>query len=133
MYRVQELSNVLEKRFDKHLKQEFGLSYSQYKVLSVIGVKSGCSQKTIADMLGQTEASISRQAKLLLKSGFVANDHSNSLRTKTLLITENGQRMLEDATIFLEDIQVQLTGSLAYQEQKLLLEVIDRMINKLTI
>ena len=132
LIKIVELATVVEKLFDVHLRKEYDLTFAQYKVLRVIGIKHGSSQKQVAESLQQTEASISRQARLLLHKGLLINDRSVSLRTRTLLPTEQGESVLQDATDYLEQLQGQVVGSLAYQEQRLLQEMLGRMHQKST-
>jgi DNA-binding MarR family transcriptional regulator len=130
--RLQALAVALEKRIDAKLRTEVDITYSQYKVLSVIeATDDGVSQKYIADSLAQTEASISRQVGLLKDTGLVTLGGNPQARTRSLLLTSKGRRVSEEATIAVEQLYIQLVGSLAFQEQKMIIELLDRLDSKI--
>lgn len=65
VYLFNHLSEVIAKQSDQVLQEQLGIGLSQYKILMVLEWNPRIQQKAIADALGQTEASISRQVKLL--------------------------------------------------------------------
>lgn len=64
-YLINHLAAVIGKQLDQTLKEQLGIGLSQYRILMVLEWNPRIQQKAIADSLGQTEASISRQIKLL--------------------------------------------------------------------
>ena len=68
---LQHLSAKLGKQNDLILQEELGIGYSQFKLLVVIQWQPSLGQKKIAKKLSQTEASISRQIKLMLDDGLL--------------------------------------------------------------
>jgi DNA-binding MarR family transcriptional regulator len=91
------LAFVLGRQADQLLQERLGIGMSQYKILNVLesGSNSSHNQKDIASRLGQTEASISRQIKLLLDKGItiVSIDPSNRRQHK-IAITDKGSRLM---------------------------------------
>jgi len=60
--------------------------------------RTKCAQRDIADYLGQTEASISRQIKLLIEKGLLQTSTSPQNRREHLTtLTGKGQRLLDKA------------------------------------
>ncbi|HXR49712.1 MAG TPA: MarR family winged helix-turn-helix transcriptional regulator, partial [Verrucomicrobiae bacterium] len=59
-YLIQHLAAVMGKQSDQLLQEQLGIGYSQYKILMVLEWNPRVQQRTIAESLGQTEASISR-------------------------------------------------------------------------
>jgi DNA-binding MarR family transcriptional regulator len=70
-YLLTHLASVHGKQSDQVLQEQLGLGISQYKILMVLEWNPRVQQKAIADSLGQTEASVSRQIKLLKAKGLL--------------------------------------------------------------
>jgi len=98
-YLLQHLSEVLAKQYDQVLQEQLGIGLSQYKLLMVLEWNPRVQQRTIATSLGQTEASISRQVKLLKGKGLLLtkNDPTNRRRHITAP-TPLGMQVTEAAT-----------------------------------
>lgn len=64
-YLIQHLAAVMGRQSDQVLQEQLGIGLSQFKILMVLEWNPRVQQKAIADSLGQTEASVSRQIKLL--------------------------------------------------------------------
>jgi DNA-binding MarR family transcriptional regulator len=64
-YLLQHLAAVMGRQSDQLLQEQLGIGISQFKILMVLEWNPRIQQRAIADSLGQTEASISRQIKLL--------------------------------------------------------------------
>ncbi len=96
---IQQIASTLSKQTDELLVNEIGLSYSQYRILLALEWNPRAQQKTIALHLGLTEASVSRQIKLLSASKLisVSRDPLNR-RTHTIAVTPLGMQQTEAAT-----------------------------------
>ena len=70
-WQLHRLAFLLEKRTDEALKSQLGIGFAQYKVLEAINQNALAKQNTVAELLDQTEASISRQIKILEKKGLI--------------------------------------------------------------
>ena len=98
-YLLQHLSEVLSKQYDQVLQEQLGIGLSQYKLLLVLEWNPRIQQRAIADSLGQTEASISRQIKLLKnKALLVAKPDPNNRRKHITAATTLGMQVTEAAT-----------------------------------
>ncbi len=93
-YLLSHLAAVVGKQSDQLLQEQLGIGLSQYKILLVLEQNPRVQQSAIADSLGQTEASISRQIKLLEAKGLVSIivDPSNRRRHQSLP-TQMGAQM----------------------------------------
>ncbi|MEO8784770.1 MAG: MarR family transcriptional regulator [Candidatus Saccharimonadales bacterium] len=97
------LAFVLGRQNDQILQEQLGLGFSQFKLMMVLQVKPHIKQKQIADALGQTEASISRQIKLLQQKGLLQSEiragnrrqHITTLTSKGLRFTEEARKILK--------------------------------------
>ena len=98
-YLVQHLSSVMGKQSDQVLQEQLGIGLSQFKILLMLEWNPRVQQRTIADSLGQTEASISRQVKLLQKKGLISvRQDADNKRKHITTPTPLGMQMTEAAT-----------------------------------
>lgn len=130
-WQIHKLAFLLEKRADESLKKQAGIGFAQYKVLEAIGRNALAKQNMIAELLDQTEASISRQIKILERKGLivVATVMGNK-RARELTLTDSGEELLQQCEEVLDIAQAQVVGGLSYQEQKHFQELFERMLVK---
>lgn len=95
---LHHLAFSLDRVNDQILQERLGVGISQLKILNVLIDKPETSQKHIADSLGQTEASISRQVKIMLEKGLLQR-HVNpkSRREQICLPTARGVKISQEA------------------------------------
>ena len=128
-WQIHKLAFLLEKRADESLKSQLDIGFAQYKVLEAINHNSLAKQNTIAKLLDQTEASISRQIKILHKKGLITVvDVMGNKRARELSLTGIGEEMVSNAEELLDMTQAQVIGELSYQEQRMFQELFDRML-----
>lgn len=99
---MNHLAGVMNKQSDQILQEQLGIGYSQYKILMVLEWNPRIQQRGIADSLGQTEASVSRQIKLLQRKGLLTtktDDHNH--RKHITAPTPLGMQITEAATAIL--------------------------------
>lgn len=98
-YLISHLSAVMGKQADQVLQEQLGIGLSQFKILMVVEWNPRVQQKVIADSLGQTEASISRQIKLLKSKGLLETKIDPQNRRKHITApTTMGMQITEAAT-----------------------------------
>lgn len=87
------------KQSDQVLMEQLGIGLSQFKILMVLEWNPRIQQKAIADNLGQTEASISRQIKILKEKGLLTSKLDPSNRRKHITTpTTLGMQITEAAS-----------------------------------
>lgn len=97
-YLIQHVPSVLAKQSDQALQERLGIGFSQFKILMVLGLNPNVQQRHIAKSLGQTEASISRQIKLMHERGWLSSIRSTSNRRERITkLTEKGLKIAEEA------------------------------------
>ncbi|MBP6962730.1 winged helix-turn-helix transcriptional regulator [Candidatus Saccharibacteria bacterium] len=130
-WQIHKLAFLLEKRADENLKAQAGIGFAQFKVLEAIGSNMLAKQNLIASQLDQTEASISRQIKILQKKGLISvASVMGNRRARELSLTEKGEELLLQSVETLDMAQAQIIGALSYQEQRHFQELFERMLNK---
>lgn len=97
-YLIQHLADVIGKQSEQVLQEQLGIGLSQYRILMVLEWNPRVQQKSIASSLGQTEAAISRQIKLLkAKNLLVTKVDPNNRRKHITAPTTLGMQITEAA------------------------------------
>jgi DNA-binding MarR family transcriptional regulator len=87
------------KQTDQVLQEQLGIGLSQFKILMVLEWNPRVQQKAVADSLGQTEASVSRQIKLLKAKGLlISRTDPNNKRKHITAPTPLGMQVTEAAS-----------------------------------
>lgn len=125
---LHHLSAVLDRQSDILLNERFGLGFSQFKILMGVSKHNNLQQREIAEALGQTEASVSRQIRLLVDEGLIAStlDPENRRQHQTRL-TPKGERILSEAMSALESHYQPMFASISEHRLKQLQETLDDM------
>jgi len=98
-YLVHHLAGVMGRQSDQVLQEQLGIGLSQFKILMVLEWNPRVQQRTIADSLGQTEASISRQIKLLKNRNLLVSRQDPRNRRKHITaLTPLGMQITEAAS-----------------------------------
>lgn len=127
-YLLQHLPAVLAKQSDHALQSRLGIGYSQLKILLVLQNSPQTLQRQIAHSLGQTEASVSRQIRLMVDKGLLHSTISPKNRREHLTTaTLRGEQLAEEATAVLNDFHASMFDNLGEQRQQQLLEILTQM------
>lgn len=95
---LHQLLSVLSRESDQRLLEQLGIGLAQYKILTALHTSSKPQQRLIAVELGQTEASISRQIKILEEKGMLSvSKNPDNLREHHIALTQHGLRIIEAA------------------------------------
>lgn len=130
-WQIHRLAFLLEKQADEALKRQLGIGFAQYKVIEAINQNMLARQNTIATMLDQTEASISRQIRILRKKGLISvNEVMGNKRARELALTIQGEEFVSQAEEIIDISIANVIGGVSYQEQKLLQELFERMLDR---
>jgi DNA-binding MarR family transcriptional regulator len=98
-YLLTHLAAVIGKQSDQTLREQLGIGLSQYRILMALEWNPRVGQKAIAGALGQTEASISRQIKLLKSKSLLETRIDPSNRRKHITApTTRGMQVTEAAS-----------------------------------
>ena len=125
---MEHVSSLLVKQLDQVLLEQLGIGYAQFKVLRVLADLGSSGQKQIAEELDQTEASISRQIRLLKEDGLVSLriDPVNH-RQHLARLTRRGLRFTVAADSMVSRYQYQLFSLLKPKDQSILKQALERV------
>jgi len=97
-YLLQHTATMIMRQSDQVLQERLGIGMSQLRILMMLERSPGIQQRKLADCLGQTEASISRQIKLLQEKGMLAVRINPKSRREHLAVpTPKGLKMTQAA------------------------------------
>lgn len=94
---IQQLAQISIKSSDQLLAETFGFGLSSLRILQLLQ-QNGMHQKEIASKLDQTEASVSRQVKILQEKGLVVvSINSENRRQHSVFLTAYAKKIMIDA------------------------------------
>jgi DNA-binding MarR family transcriptional regulator len=115
---LQQVAAVLGRQTDQVLQGHLGIGFSQYKILLALHRHSHIQQRQIAKELGQTEASISRQIKLLTELHMLsAQINPQNRRERSVVLTPKGVHLIEEACNTLESYYDSIFGALSDKQR----------------
>lgn len=127
-YMLHHLSFVLDRQSDQLLQERFGIGFSQFKILMALKWHTGVQQKQIAEYLGQTEASVSRQIKLMTEQGLLQSRVSPLNRREHITtLTPRGERIADEAMSTLNDYHMPVFARLSQRQQEQLRDILNTM------
>ena len=130
-WQIHRLAFLLEKKADEALRDRLSIGFAQYKVLEAISHNALAKQNLIAELLDQTEASVSRQIKLLQKQGLInVSQVMGNKRARELSLTMQGEETVSQAKRLLDVATSHVVGSMNPQEQSMVQELFIRMIDQ---
>ncbi len=130
-----ELANLLHhavakvsRESDQILLEQLGIGLAQYKILTSLHESAKPQQRAIAVQLGQTEASISRQIKILEGKGMlVVSRNPENLREHRTQLTVKGLRVIEAAEASLRRYHRGVFAHLSKKQHVQLAEIIQKL------
>ena len=127
-YLINHLASVMSRQADQILQERLGVGMSQFKLLMILKWDKNVQQKFIATSLGQTEASISRQIKLLHEQNLLHTTiNPKNRRQHMTTLTAKGDRLTEQAFEVLDTYSQPVLSRLSEKQQKQLIEMLSIM------
>ncbi|HUC89662.1 MAG TPA: MarR family winged helix-turn-helix transcriptional regulator [Patescibacteria group bacterium] len=121
-------ATILMRQSDQALQERLGIGMSQYKLLMMLQHSPNVQQRKLAECLGQTEASISRQIKLLCEKGLLTTRvNPKSRREHITVLTAKGAKMTIAALDVLKQYNDPLLAVLSGKEQQVLTESLHKL------
>lgn len=127
-FTLHHLSFMLDRQSDLFLQDRFGIGFSQFKVLMALMRHTNVQQREIAEYLGQTESSISRQIQSLVDDGLVSSrKDSNDHRQRVTQLTVQGEKLARSAMMELEKHYAPMFSTLSDKKQVELSEILETL------
>ena len=127
-YLLHHLAFALDRQSDQLLQDRLDMGFSQFKILMTLKWRDGMRQRKIAEALGQTEASISRQIKLMVEMGLLKSRTSPKNRREHIItLTGKGERRAEKAMQVLNAYHAPMFERLSAAQQRNLTDSLNIM------
>jgi DNA-binding MarR family transcriptional regulator len=127
-FRIQNVASLLYKASDRVLQEKLSIGMSQFKILSAVQYNQRLLQRHIASALNQTEASISRQVKLLHRRKLLVTQlNPKDRRQHITSLTPAGHSLIVNALSILETFQAQFIARLPSQQHADLLKMLEKI------
>lgn len=124
-YLFEHLNGIWSRQSDQVLQEQLGIGLSQYKIMMAMQWNPKTQQRVLAQMLGQTEASISRQVKLLLEKGMLTTKVNPAERRERITeITPKGLKVADAARKAMATFHKPMFDELNEKQIKQLLETL---------
>jgi len=124
-YLLQHTASILGRQSDQVLQERLGVGMSQLKLLLILRQRPNVQQRKLAECLGQTEASISRQIKLLVDKGLlIIRVNPKSRREHITVPTTKGVKMTEAAIEVLNNYHQPMIDLLSDKQRQQLIDML---------
>lgn len=123
---------VLQQMTDEQLLKQTGAGLSAVRIMSALDKSVPYSQRVIAAKLGQTEANISRQLKVMKRAGLVSIvQDKKDRRQRQVSLSAKGQRVYGKAEKILKAQQKSFFSVLDKSQNQAFDEVTRRLLTNL--
>ncbi|HEY8998759.1 MAG TPA: MarR family winged helix-turn-helix transcriptional regulator [Candidatus Saccharimonadales bacterium] len=127
-YLLEHVPSVLMRQSDQTLQEQLGIGMSQLRILVLLQKQPELLQNQIAEHLGQTEASISRQMRIMHEKGLLTRRvDPNNRRAHLTEPTPKGLKLAEAANAALLRHTTPTLAALNDKQQKQLVEMLRLM------
>lgn len=126
-YVLTHTATILLRQSDQVLQERLGIGMSQFKILMMLQNNPNVQQRKLAESLGQTEASISRQIKLLCEKGLLTIRVNPKSRREHLTVpTPRGQKMTDAAIEVLEQYHGPMFEQISEKQRQQLADILQK-------
>ena len=108
---LRRTTRLVTQAYDAALKPA-GLRATQFTALSVLANNPEIRQSDLAELLGMDGTTLTRNLRILMKSGWIRIDRAEDQRVRLISITESGRRVLDRAVPLWRAVQAKLVSGL---------------------
>jgi DNA-binding MarR family transcriptional regulator len=127
-YLLSHTASIMHRQSDQVLQERLGIGMSQFKLLMMLGRRPHSQQRELAEALGQTEASVSRQIKLLVGRGMLVIDiNPKNRREHRTTPTAKGVKIAQAAMEVLAEFHGPTFAQLSEKEQEQLVATLRKL------
>ncbi len=124
-YLFEHLGGSFARQSDQVLQEQLGIGLSQYKIMMALQWNPKVQQRKLAQALGQTEASVSRQIKLLHEKSMLLTKINPAERREHITeITAKGLKVTHAARQAMADYHSPMLEKLSEKQIKQLIELL---------
>jgi DNA-binding MarR family transcriptional regulator len=117
-YLIRRLAALMDREGDALCRRELGISLAQFLVLSVVDAYPGpLSQQAIADRLGLTKGTVSRQIDNAVAAGLMTVQvAAHTRRENAVALTSAGAGVVRNGDALMQDSRSALLGAVTPKE-----------------
>lgn len=131
-YLIQDISRLLSREFERHAG-DLGLSRSQCRVLAYVRQDEGCSQSSLAQLMGIQKIALSRLVDSLEDKGLLQRrSDSDDKRVRRLYLLPESQKVLGHIWSVLGAVSDSATGPLNKQQGSQIIKSLHLVRNHLS-
>ena len=127
-WRLQLAAHFMQKRADRNLGADAGITTAQTGVLAVIAKGDAVTQKDVAKALGLNESAVTAMVRRLIALDYVARRKSETDgRAKILSLTDSGRDVQKNVRPPFRKINAEIASALTDSEIAQLSDYLDRL------
>ena len=128
-YRLNVLSNMLNRQMERFLKPQFDISLPDWRVLAHLGRFQAMSVRELSAYSQMDKALVSRAVARLVKKGLVSSKPDpNDGRLVVLALTKSGQKMFKTIMPLVRQRQQRLYACIDHKSQAAFDQALDALI-----
>jgi len=116
---VRRAARVVANHYDKHLKTT-GLKGTQFTLLNTIFMNPAANIGKLADIMGLDRTTLNRNLKPLEGKGLIRSGSGKDPRTRTLKLTKEGTKILQNALPYWLEAQSGVLETLDHRIKRLM-------------
>lgn len=129
--KIIRVASSLEREVESELKVSYALTFSQFRVLSILGSLGEVSQRELAAALEVTPAVVTRQAEVLAARGLlVQRPNPLSKRENQLVLTKKGEEAVVDSSKMVDIVMAKLMQDVSLQDETALKRGIEGLVRR---
>jgi DNA-binding MarR family transcriptional regulator len=128
-YLVRRVAGLMERRGEALFRRELGISLPQFLVLSIVDAYPGpLSQQAVADRLGLTKGTVSRQIDQAVAAGLMTvGVAEHTRREHAVALTEAGTALVRKGDVLFQNSRDTLLGEIDPKELEAAIHLLDGM------
>jgi DNA-binding MarR family transcriptional regulator len=132
-YLVRRVAGLMDRQGDALFRDQLGISLAQFLVLSVVDAHPGAlSQQAVADRVGLTKGTVSRQIDAAVAAGLMTvRTAAHSRRENAVGLTEAGTALVRRGDELTQAARAAMLGSIEPDELTAAVGVLRRMLEAL--
>jgi DNA-binding MarR family transcriptional regulator len=130
---IRRLAGLMDRQGEAMFRQGLGISLAQFLVLSVVDAHPGpLSQQAVADRLGLTKGTVSRQIDAAVRSGLMtAEVAEHTRREHALALTSDGEDLVRKGDDLFADSRAELLKVIDSDALTAVLKQLSALVNAL--
>jgi DNA-binding MarR family transcriptional regulator len=129
-FKSSQLSRKLKRLYDAELAKA-GLKSTQYSLLTHVARRGPISATALANRMEIDTSTLSRNIKLLVRSGWLVMNVGEDARNRIITITPTGLAKQAEADVYWCQVQKKVNESLGEERITSLLSIIDECMERL--